>query len=91
MDELSAQIRKLRLLAACATFVTKTLLEFIDTTCCINKTLLTSEKRVASRANTDMQILHCRASLDDIAASALNRCFVVFWMDIRFHSRIWKK
>lgn len=91
MGELSAQIRKLRLLAACATFFAETLLELINTTCGIDKALLTSEERVAGRANTDVQILHRRASLNDVATSALNRCFVVFWMDIRFHDRIWKK
>lgn len=59
MDELSAQIRKLGLLAACATFLTKTLLELVDSTCGINKALLTCEERVASRANPDVQILNC--------------------------------
>ncbi len=58
MDELSAQVGKLWLLAACATFVTKSLLEFINTSCGIHKTLLTGEKWVASRANTDVQILN---------------------------------
>lgn len=58
MDELSAQVRKLWLLAACATFITETFLEFINTSCSIDKTLLTREKWVASRANTDVQILN---------------------------------
>ena len=56
--ELSAEIGKLGLLAALAgrLRISKTLLELVHPTGGIHETLLTGEKRVTGRTNTDVQI-----------------------------------
>jgi hypothetical protein len=88
-QSLGAEIGKLRLLAAIGgrLGVAETLLEFVHTTGGIDETLLTGEERVATRANTDVEIRNRRSRLDDVAAVALNDCFFVNGMEVRFHDR----
>jgi len=88
-QSLGAEIGKLGLLTAIGgrLGIAETLLELIDTTGRINETLLTGEERVAGRADTNMQIRNRRSRLDDVAAVALDDCFFVNGMEVRFHDR----
>ena len=87
-SDFDLQIGKLGLLAALSgTRLTETLLELVHPSGSVDETLLPREEGVASGADTNVQVLNRGSGLDHIAASALNRCFAVFGVDIRFHSR----
>ena len=59
--------------------------EFVDPASGIDKTLLTSEERVAGAANTNAQILDGGTSLIYGATGALDHGFLVFWMNFSLH------
>lgn len=92
-QELGAEIGKLGFFAALAggLAIAETLLEFIHTTGRIDKTLLTSKKRVTTGTDTDVLIRYRRSRLDNVAAVALDDCFFVNGMEVRFHDRGPKK
>ena len=81
------RVRKLWLLER-ATFcaaTTVTLGEFINSTSSINKALLAGEEWVTRGANTHADVSNRRAGLLHIAASALDCCLRIFWMDFSLH------
>jgi hypothetical protein len=63
----------------------ETLLEAFNTASDINKLLRAGEERMAFRADTDSNGRTSRTSVDNVSASASNRCLLVFRMDISFH------
>ena len=60
--------------------------ETFDSSCRIDKLLLTGEERVAVRAYFHADIFHRGSSLYDIAASTANPCFVIFRMNACFQN-----
>lgn len=70
-----------------STLHTVSFLEFIDTTTGINQLLLTREEGMAVAANINLHnvAVFRRARLERRTASAYNRYFVVFGMDISLH------
>ena len=63
-----------------------TLLEAVYTSAGIDELLLAREKRMALGANINTKILLGRGSLDNLAASTTDRCFLILGMDALFHS-----
>lgn len=63
----------------------ETLLESVNTSACINKLLLACVERMALRADFNLNILLCGASIDHIAASAGNSGIIILRMDTFFH------
>jgi hypothetical protein len=59
--------------------------EFFDAPGGIDKLLFAREKRMASSANADFNVLTCRARVIDRAASTDDIGIVVFRMNPRFH------
>ena len=62
------------------------LLEAVNTSAGIDELLLAREKRMALGANINTKILLGRGSLDNLAASTTDRCFLILGMDALFHS-----
>ncbi len=83
---LGASRGEFRLLATLGA-LTESLLEFLDATCGVDETLLTSKERVALGTNTDFEILHGGVRLIDSAASAADGGLVIFGVQICFHGR----
>jgi len=63
----------------------KTLRELFHASGGVDKLLLTGEKGMASRANTEAEILFGGASVIDSAAGADDLAFHIFGVDIGFH------
>lgn len=66
-------------------FEVEFLLELINSTARIYKLLFSGEERMALRAYINTQIILCRSGYESLAASALNRYFLVFGMKILLH------
>ena len=64
-----------------------TLGKFLHPASRINEFLLTGEKRMASRANTDLNILARRTGVIDCPARASNIGLKILWMNVGFHLR----
>lgn len=64
---------------------TETLLEFVDTSACVNKLLLTCIERVALGTNLDSDISFCGTCFNNVAASAGNGSFLVIRMNTLSH------
>jgi len=60
-------------------------LELLNTTCGINKFLLTGKKRMAGRTNFNFDCLVYRTKLNFITTGALGINLMVSGMDIGFH------
>lgn len=65
---------------------TKTLFKSVYASARVNKLLLAGVERVALGANFNSDVFLCGTRLDDIAASAGYRCFLVVGMDTLFHN-----
>jgi len=61
--------------------------EFFDPSCGVDKLLLPGEEWMARRANTDLDITPRRPRVIRGTARAVNRCLVVFGVNICFHGR----
>lgn len=59
--------------------------EFLDSACCIDELLFPGEKRMATSADTDLNVTTRRARVIHRAACADHVGLVVLWMNIRFH------
>lgn len=66
-------------------FDVELLLELINTTACIHKLLFAGEERMTLRAYINAQIVLGGSGYESLAASALNRYFLVFRMEIFLH------
>lgn len=64
---------------------TETLLEFVNTSACVNKLLLTCEERMTLGAYFDSDIGLCGTGLDHVSASAGNGSFLIIRVKTFFH------
>ena len=69
-----------------ALFLCITLVEFLNTSACLNVALTTSEERMAFRANVNAQLVLNGARSKGVAATADNLCLMVIRMNTLFHS-----
>ena len=68
-------------------FLAKAFLESFNATACVNNFLFASEKWVAFVANINFDdiFFNTRACFESVSARALNRNFVVFWLNAVLH------
>ena len=63
----------------------ETLIELIDTSSGVNQLLLTSEERMALRADFHADVLSCRGCFNYLSAVAFNCCGLIIGMYSGFH------
>lgn len=61
------------------------LLELFDTACTVDVLHRTGVKRMAGRADIDLQFLNGTSSLEGVATAAMDFCFEVFRVDVFLH------
>ena len=75
-------VQAMRLFVACNSIA---LVEAVNATCGVNQFLLTSVEWVAGRADFHVDVFHCRAGLNHVAANAGDFCKFVVGVDSLFH------